>query len=64
MTRLGLVTATALAAIGVGYPGLAQMPTKLIWNASASAPIGLYTVAPADRLEVCLIWSPSTRPGR
>ena len=52
MTRLGLVTATALAAIGVGYPGLAPMPTKLIWNASASAPIGLYTVAPADRVEV------------
>jgi conjugative transfer signal peptidase TraF len=52
MTRLGLVTATALAAIGVGYPGLAPMPTKLIWNASASAPIGLYTVAPADRLDV------------
>lgn len=52
MTRLGLITATALAAIGVGYPGLATMPTKLIWNASASAPIGLYSVAPADRLEV------------
>jgi conjugative transfer signal peptidase TraF len=52
MTRLGLVIATALAAIGVGYPGLTPMPTKLIWNASASAPIGLYTVAPADRLYV------------
>ncbi|RWD79099.1 S26 family signal peptidase [Mesorhizobium sp.] len=51
MTRLGLVIATALAAIGVGYPGLAPMPTKLIWNASASAPIGLYTVTPADRLD-------------
>ena len=52
MTRLGLVIATVLAAIGVGYPGLAPMPTKLIWNASASAPIGLYTVASADRLDV------------
>ena len=52
MTRLGLVTATALAAISVGYPGLAPIPTKLIWNASASAPIGRYTVAPADRVEV------------
>ena len=39
MTRLGLVTATALAAIGVGYPGLAPMPTKLIWNASAGATV-------------------------
>lgn len=52
MTRFGLITATALAAIGVSYPGLAPMPTKLIWNASASAPIGFYTVAPADRLDV------------
>lgn len=52
MTRFGLVTATALAAAGVGYPGLASMPTKLIWNASASAPIGFYTVAPANRLKV------------
>lgn len=52
MTRLGLITATALAAFGVGYPGLAPMPTKLIWNASASAPIGLYSIAPADHLEV------------
>lgn len=52
MTRLGLVTATALAALGVGYPGVAPMPTRLIWNASASAPIGLYTIAPASHLEV------------
>ncbi|MBS7701422.1 MAG: S26 family signal peptidase [Chelatococcus sp.] len=28
------------------------MPTKLIWNASASAPIGLYAIAAADALEV------------
>lgn len=52
MTRLGLITATALAAFAVGYPGLAPMPTKLIWNASASAPIGFYTIAPAGNLEV------------
>jgi conjugative transfer signal peptidase TraF len=52
MTRLGLIATTALAAIGVGYPGLVPMPTKLIWNASASAPIGLYAITPADHLEV------------
>ncbi len=52
MTRLGLITVTALAVIGVSYPGLAPMPTKLIWNASASAPIGFYTIAPAGNLEV------------
>lgn len=44
MTRAGLIISTALAAFGVGYPGLASMPIKLIWNASASAPIGFYTI--------------------
>lgn len=44
MTRAGVILATALAAAGVGYPGLTPMPIKLIWNASASAPIGLYTI--------------------
>ena len=44
MTRAGLIIATALATIGVGYPGLTPMPVKLIWNASASAPVGFYSV--------------------
>ena len=44
MTRAGLIITTALAAMGVGYPGLTPMPIKLIWNASASAPIGFYTI--------------------
>lgn len=52
MTRGGLIITTALAAIGVGYPGLTSMPIKLIWNASASAPIGFYIIMSADRLEV------------
>jgi len=52
MTRAGLIITTALAAIGVGYPGVTPMPTKLIWNATASAPIGVYIIVPADRIEV------------
>lgn len=44
MTRAGLLIATALAAIGVAYPALTPMPIKLVWNASASAPIGLYII--------------------
>jgi conjugative transfer signal peptidase TraF len=52
MTRLGLIVATALAAVAVGYPGLSQMPINLIWNATASAPVGFYTVEPANRIEV------------
>jgi conjugative transfer signal peptidase TraF len=42
--RAGLILATTLATMGVGYPGLAPMPTKLIWNASPSAPVGFYTI--------------------
>ena len=44
MTRAGIILASVLATMGVGYPGLTPMPTKLIWNASASAPIGFYTI--------------------
>ena len=44
MTRAGLILTTALALFGVGYPALTPMPIKLIWNASASAPIGFYTI--------------------
>ncbi len=31
---------------------MVELPIKLVWNASESAPIGLYRIAPADRLEV------------
>ena len=44
MTRVSLFLCTALASFGVGYPGLTPMPIKLMWNASASAPIGFYTI--------------------
>lgn len=52
MTRFGYVMATYFAAMGVGIAGLIPTPTKLIWNATASVPIGFYTVAPAARIEV------------
>jgi type IV secretory pathway protease TraF len=48
----GLILATVLAAMGVGYPGLTPMPIKLIWNASASAPIGFYSIAFEGPFEV------------
>ncbi len=52
MTRTGLLIATALATIGVSVPAVAPMPVKLIWNASASAPVGFYTTAPVGALEL------------
>jgi conjugative transfer signal peptidase TraF len=52
MTRFGYVMVTYFAAIGVAIAAFIPTPTKLIWNATASAPIGFYTVEPADRIEV------------
>lgn len=52
MKRTGLLVATALAAIVVSGPAVTPMPIKLIWNASTSAPIGFYTTASADALEM------------
>lgn len=52
MTRFGYVMVTYFAAMGVGIAALIPTPTKLIWNATASAPIGFYTVEPAGRIEV------------
>jgi len=46
MTRAAFLLATALATIGIGYPALAPRPIRLVWNASASAPIGLYLIDP------------------
>jgi len=52
MTRLGYVLATYIAAMGAVATAVVPTSTKLIWNATASAPIGLYTVEPADAIEV------------
>ena len=52
MTGLRYLSATALAVIGIAAAAMVDMPVKLIWNATASAPIGFYTVEPAGRIEV------------
>ncbi|MBY5836270.1 S26 family signal peptidase [Rhizobium leguminosarum] len=52
MTRLGYVMAMCLAAMGAVADAVFPTPTKLIWNATASAPIGFYTVEPVDAIEV------------
>lgn len=44
MTRSALALTTGLAIIGVLCPGLAALPPKFVWNASASAPVGLYRI--------------------
>jgi conjugative transfer signal peptidase TraF len=52
MSRMGYGMATCCAAAGLAVATLAPMPLKLIWNASASTPIGLYVVHPTGRLSV------------
>ena len=52
MTRFGYVMVTYFAAMGAVVAAFIPTPTWLVWNATASAPVGFYTIAPADRLEV------------
>jgi conjugative transfer signal peptidase TraF len=50
MTRLGWIMTTCLAALVVSASMVLQPAPKLIWNASASVPIGLYSVLPIGEL--------------
>ena len=52
MTRRCTLKVTALAVIGIAASSAVETPLRLIWNATASAPIGFYTIEPADRIEV------------
>jgi conjugative transfer signal peptidase TraF len=51
MTRIATMLATALSSITLGTSAFIQPSKTLIWNASASAPIGLYLIQPADILD-------------
>lgn len=52
MTRFGYVMTTYFSALSVGILSLFPVAPKLIWNASASLPIGFYTIEPAEHLDV------------
>ena len=52
MTRFGYVVTTYFASLGIGASALFHPLPWLIWNASASVPIGLYAVHPAGALHV------------
>ena len=52
MTRITTMLATALSSITLGTSVFVEPSKTLIWNASASAPIGLYLIQPADDLDV------------
>ena len=50
MTRVAWLMATCLGALGIGVTTLFHPLPRLIWNASASVPVGLYAVHPAGPL--------------
>ena len=51
VARKTLIITFAAASV-VACPALFPQSPKIIWNASASVPTGLYRVAPMDRLQV------------
>ena len=52
MTRFLWVMASCFSAAAATGATFVTSPPKLIWNVSASVPVGLYAVQPADALEV------------
>lgn len=52
MTRFGYAMATYFAAMGVAVAAIVPVPVKLLWNASASTPLGLYDLTASNGLKV------------
>ena len=52
MTRFVTIVMASIAVLGIGSPVLLHPAPRLIWNASASVPLGLYAVRPAGALQV------------
>lgn len=52
MTRIGYVMVTYFSVMGVAAAAFVPTPLKLVWNVSASAPVGLYAIEPARRPNV------------
>lgn len=52
MTRFGYVMVTCLSVLTIGVSALVPMTPWFLWNASASAPVGLYLIQPNEHFEV------------
>lgn len=52
MSRFGYVMTTYFAVMLLGVLSIVSFAPKLIWNASASTPIGLYAIGGPGRLDV------------
>lgn len=52
MSRVSITAAMALGLAALGASSLGQARPRLVWNATASAPLGLYGVVAADDMRV------------
>ena len=51
-TRTAYLCASAVAVLVIGSVSVTEIAPRLIWNASASVPLGLYVLRPASNLSV------------
>ena len=51
-TRTAYLAATAAAVLVIGAVSVTEIAPRLIWNASASVPVGLYALWPTDGLTI------------
>ena len=52
MTRLTYAIVTTAAVSLIGVASIASFAPRLIWNASASTPVGFYTIGDVGALDV------------
>lgn len=52
MTRFGWAAATSVAVLAIGASSFAHPAPRLLWNATASTPVGLYVVQPVRPLRI------------
>lgn len=52
MNRAAYVLMTTVASVGAAFAATVPTPLKLVWNVSASVPVGLYFLEPAYHLEI------------
>lgn len=52
MKRAGYIATGAAAIAAIAAPTFIGIPTRIVWNASPSVPIGFYTITPARDLRL------------
>lgn len=52
MTRASYILLTSVASVSAAFAATVPTPLKLVWNVSASVPVGLYSIAPTEPLGI------------